>query len=213
MSRNIKQVRQNKKFYKRYNADFKDVVWRHLSGEDKTALCNRFRLLVEKPSLKKILGAFATETPPRAFCIAAVGKLDKPGEDAYQLIDTNPLVEPYKKIVTHDLDGWGARRTPDKTYLGILDQNKNALSLRKKRYFEYLLRCSLSLSMKEKKRIITEAPGLSMFQIYSLIKVFEEELDTWYKLKSKMQQTDITNLVEVKEKEWNKLVGYKYLQF
>ena len=48
MSRNIKQMRQNKKFYKRYNADFKDVVWRHLSGEDKTALCTRFRIIVEK---------------------------------------------------------------------------------------------------------------------------------------------------------------------
>ncbi len=212
MSQYISQKEKGKKFYKKFNKEFKEFVWRRLTNYDREELCARFMLIKEKPTFKDVLKHFETKVPPRSFCIAAVARLETPNEKAYKLIDKNPVVELFKNLIVYDLDKWGARRLENEKYIGILDQNKNPLSDEKKIHFEYLLRCSLSLSFPEKQRIFIEAPGLSMFQIDSLIKVFEEELDKWYTSDSRVQKADLQNLVTKREKEWEKLVeiGIKY---
>jgi len=187
-----------------YHREFKELVWDHLTKEQKIAVINRFNLKVPDTKYESILKAFKTKIVPRAFCIASVQKLENPTDKEYHLADINPC-DDYWELITYDEDKWGARRTDNKRYLGILANSVPPLPQEIQRTFEYLLRCSLALPKPNKLLVIEKAETFSLEQIDKLIETWEHELKAWYMASHENQKEGLNQQVEKIQKEWEEI--------
>ena len=200
---------QDKHILKTYHKAFDYYVWQNLPAFLQKQLLTRFTIHPEKSTIQSILQAFDSPMLPRAFCIAAIAKLEIPKQSnkVYQLIDFNPYIEPYHELITFDEDNWGCRRHNDqKTYEIFWSDNIDATE-EEQSEFEYLLRCSISLNKNEKIGIIKRAKTLTKFQFTELTKVFQEEIKKFY-LSSSIQQRDIAKLVKRAENDWQEIKKY-----
>jgi ATP-dependent Clp protease ATP-binding subunit ClpX len=189
---------------------FKKHIWSQLSKSTKKKLIKRFSLKKVK-SFSSLVKAFKTPLIPKAFCVAAVRYIENPSKEVFMLIDRNFDTESYQELITYDEDHWGARRQ-EREYIGIFEDTNAKVTEEEKRYAEFLLRCSISLNKEEKLRVIKSSKNLSRFQVTSLIKVWEEELEKWFSMSYEQQKNDICKLVEKAEKEWEEIITMNPLQ-
>ncbi len=196
---------------KMHHALFKRYIWKQLSKSDREKLIKRFSL-EDVNSFSSLKKAFDTPYIPKAFCIASVKYIEKPSKEVYMLIDKNMDTKSYWELITYDEDQWGARRKKDGIYIGVFDNTSAKVSQKEKNYAEYLLRCSISLNKEEKLRVIRSSKKLNRFQIVSLIKVWEDELEKWFTLSANEQKNDICKLVEKAQKEWEEIKAMNPLQ-
>ncbi|MDR3150879.1 MAG: hypothetical protein LBU14_04775 [Candidatus Peribacteria bacterium] len=88
----------------------------------------------------------------------------------------------------------------DELILDLINKHSKDVIINEEAFLD-LLKCSLSLNVTEKKRVIGAVPTLSQFQFNELTKVFTEERKKFKEL-AKKYPDDIKKLLAKQQSEW-----------
>jgi hypothetical protein len=194
------------------------LVWEQLSRVQQESLFERFagmeeyRWLLDE-NLQSIWSAHSIVQPflPKAYAVTALGILTDGYEpaklqkatllDDLMWIDYSFDLRDYDKVY-RDIDGWGialSRYTPE-----LLEDIHYEYSVEK---IESLLRCSVSLDEETKRRIILTYTDIPFENIQALVEILENEIKGCFMFESKLQNTQLAELVEAKRREWQEILN------
>jgi hypothetical protein len=197
---------------------FFSFTWNALDRDQKQSLFNRFpsmkeyEWLLECDPLEMIGSSSITPTfLPKAVAVAVKGMLTDRYEsvklqkatllDDLMWIDYNFDLRDYGKIY-RDIDGWGIIFSTDTPKL--LEDIHYEYSVER---IESLLRCSVSLDEETKRRIILTYTDIPFENVQALVEILENEIKGCFMFESKLQNTQLVELVEVKSQEWQEILN------
>jgi len=100
------------------------------------------------------------------------------------------------------MDGWGialSDYTPE-----LLEDIHYEYSVER---IESLLRCSVSLDEETKRRIILTYTDIPFENVEALVEILENEIKGCFMLESKLQNTQLSELVGMKRREWQGILN------